>query len=427
MGSRRRSRGYFSRANRVIPGGVNSPVRAWVAVGRSPLFIRRGKGAYIYDVDGNRYIDYCLSWGALILGHTPSEILSETTRALRQGTSFGAPTPGETELARLIIRAYPSMDKARLTCSGTEAVMSALRLARGYSGRRKIIKFAGCYHGHCDSLLVKAGSGVAGLSRASSAGVPVGVYRDTIVLPFNNLEAVEKAFARHKRDIAAVIVEPIAANMGVVLPRAGFLKGLREITQREGVILIFDEVITGFRVAWGGAQGLFGIRPDITVLGKIVGGGFPLAAFGGRRKIMDCLAPQGPVYQAGTLAGNPVAVAAGMATIKALMRPGVYDALEQKGRILEQGLQGIIRRRGVAAVFNRIGSLWTLFWTGKGQVRDYDDVCACDKKRFARFFRVMLRQGVYLSPSQFEANFISLRHKVGDIEGTIKSVELNFD
>lgn len=392
-----------------------------------PLFIKRAKGAYIYDIDGNRYIDYVLSWGPMILGHADERILKPVARALKQGTSFGAPTKRETELAQLIAKIYPSIEKVRLTSSGTEAAMSAIRLARGYTGKEKIIKFQGCYHGHFDSLLVKAGSGSATFGVPSSSGVNKSFAQDTIALPFNNIERLEEVIIKEKDNLACVIVEPVPANMGLVLPRNGFLKRLRQITRENNIILIFDEVITGFRVALGGAQGLFGIKPDITILGKILGGGFPIGAFGGKAGIMDFLSPDGPVYQAGTLSGNPVAVEAGINTIKILMaKNNIYDKLESLGRGLELDLQQIIRRRWQGIILHRCGSLFTLFFTDKKEIKDYDDVSGCDFDKFARFFREMLRQGIYLAPSQFEANFISIRHTAADINQTLKASEYAF-
>ncbi len=415
------SKASFRSAKAFIPGGVNSPVRAFKAVGMDPLFIKKAKAASIYDEDGNKYIDYVLSWGPMILGHADDKVLRAVTKVLKDGTSFGAPTKRETELAQLIARIYPSIEKVRLTSSGTEAAMSAIRLSRGYTGRPKIIKFQGCYHGHADSLLVKAGSGAATFGIPSSAGVNESLAQDTIALPFNNIEKFEEAINLHKDNIACVIVEPIPANMGVILPKPGFLKRLREITKANNIILIFDEVITGFRVALGGAQELFGIKPDLTILGKILGGGFPIGAFGGKAKIMDFLSPDGPVYQAGTLSGNPIAVQAGIATIEILMKNRIYDRLDTLGKGLELGFKQIASRTAIGITFQRIGSLFTLFFTDKKKIEDYDDVARCDMNRFAKFFRGMLEQGVYLAPSQFEANFISIKHSPQDIGKTIKA------
>ncbi len=417
----KKSKRYFSQAKKVIPGGVNSPVRAFKAVGVEPLFIEKAKGAYIYDVDGNKYIDYVLSWGPMILGHADEKILKPVRAVLKKGTSFGAPTKREIELARLITEIYPSIQKVRLTSSGTEAAMSAIRLARGYTGREKIIKFQGCYHGHFDSLLVKAGSGAATFGVPSSAGVNKSFAQDTIALPFNNIEVVEEVIKKEKDNLACVIVEPIPANMGLILPKGGFLKKLRQITQKNNIVLIFDEVITGFRVTLGGAQELFGIKPDLTVLGKIMGGGFPIGAFGGKTQIMDCLSPIGPVYQAGTLSGNPVAVEAGINTIQVLIKNKIYDTLGALGIELESGLNQVIKRAGCRLILHRIGSLFTLFFSDKEEINNYADVSECDLAAFAKFFREMLTQGIYLAPSQFEANFISAKHTLADIKKTLKA------
>lgn len=413
----------FREAKRFIPGGVNSPVRAFKAVGMDPLFIKKAKAAFIYDEDGHKYIDYVLSWGPMILGHADPRVLKAVTGVLKEGTSFGAPTKRETELARLVAKLYPSIEKVRLTSSGTEAAMSAIRLSRGATGREKIIKFEGCYHGHYDSLLVKAGSGSATFGVPSSSGVNKSFAGDTIALPFNDIERFKKAIEDDKGRIACVIVEPVPANMGVVLPKPGFLKALREITAENGIILIFDEVITGFRLSLGGAQELFGIKPDLTVLGKILGGGFPIGAFGGKSKIMDLLSPEGPVYQAGTLSGNPVAVEAGIATINILMKDGIYDRLETLGKQLEAGFRRVADRAPHRVTFQRIGSLFTLFFTDKKKIENYDDVSGCDMDKFAGFFRGMLEEGIYLAPSQFEANFISAKHTRQDIDKTLKAAE----
>ena len=419
----KKSKEYFRQAKEFIPGGVNSPVRAFKAVGMEPLFIDKAKGAYIYDVDGNKYIDYVLSWGPMILGHADERALKPVARALKNGTSFGAPTKRETDLARLIAKIYPSIEKVRLTSSGTEAAMSAIRLARGYTGREKIIKFQGCYHGHFDSLLVKAGSGSATFGIPSSSGVNKSFAQDTIALPFNDIDKVEEVIKREKDNLACVIIEPIPANMGVILPKDGFLKRLRQVTEDNDVVLIFDEVITGFRVALGGAQELFGIKPDMTILGKILGGGFPIGAFGGKAEIMDFLSPDGPVYQAGTLSGNPIAVEAGINTIKTLMSDKIYDKLRSLGGRLESGLDAIIKRTAHQITLQRAGSLFTLFFTDKKEVPDYDAVSGCDLDRFSRFFRGMLGRGIYLAPSQFEANFISVKHTTADIDKTLKASE----
>lgn len=422
----KKSKQYFSQAKKVIPGGVNSPVRAFRAVGMDPLFIEKAKGAYIYDVDGNKYIDYVLSWGPMILGHADDRVLRPVASVLKKGTSFGAPTKRETEMALLITEIYPSIQKVRLTSSGTEAAMSAIRLARGYTGREKIIKFQGCYHGHFDSLLVKAGSGAATFGVPSSLGVNKSFAQDTIALPFNNIEIVEEAIKKEKNNLACVIVEPVPANMGLILPKGGFLKKLRQITQENNIVLIFDEVVTGFRVAPGGAQQLFGIKPDLTVLGKILGGGFPIGAFGGKAQIMNCLSPLGPVYQAGTLSGNPLAVEAGINTIKVMMKNKIYNTLSGLGSELERGFNQTLNRAGCRVRLHRIGSLWTLFFSDKEEINNYDDVSACDLAAFAQFFRAMLKQGVYLAPSQFESNFISVKHTLVDIKKTLKAAQQAF-
>ena len=416
------SASLFKLAKKFIPGGVNSPVRAFEAVGTTPLFISHAKGAYLYDVDGNRFIDYVMSWGPMILGHADERITRRVSKILKHGTSFGAPTKREIDLARLVTDIYPSIEKIRLTSSGTEAAMSAIRLARGFTGREKIIKFQGCYHGHADSLLIKAGSGSATFGVPSSAGISKKIAQDTITLPFNNIEKIEEVIAKEKDDIACVIVEPIPANMGVVLPLGRFLERLRQLTKRSGIVLIFDEVITGFRVALGGAQELFGISPDITILGKILGGGFPIGAFGGRNEIMNLLSPDGPVYQAGTLSGNPVAVEAGINTIRMLTKDNVYGRLESLGQRFESGFKQIIKRTGRGVTICRSGSLFTLFFTNKKEVRDYDDVSTCDAGKFARFFRGMLGEGVYIAPSQFEANFISTKHTDIHIDHTLNAI-----
>ncbi|MDO8663112.1 MAG: glutamate-1-semialdehyde 2,1-aminomutase [Candidatus Omnitrophota bacterium] len=420
----KKSKACFDMAKKFIPGGVNSPVRAFKAVGMDPLFIEKGSGAYIYDADGHRYIDYVLSWGALILGHADPRVIKPVAGILKKGTSFGAPTKKEITLARLITELYPSIEKVRLTSSGTEAAMSAIRLSRGYTGKQKIIKFEGCYHGASDSLLVKAGSGAATFGVPSSSGVNQSFTQDTIILPFNNIDKVEEVIKREKNNLACVIVEPIPANMGVILPKDDFLKKLSKVTRENKVILIFDEVITGFRVALGGAQEIFSIRPDLTILGKILGGGFPIAAFGGKREIMDFLSPDGPVYQAGTLSGNPVAVEAGINTLKILIRNNkIYERLEALGMSLESGLKRIIRQTAFQVALQRQGSLFTLFFTDREEVADYDGVSRCDLRKFARFFQKMLSRGIYLAPSQFEANFISIKHSSADIKKTLSAVE----
>lgn len=417
---REKSLELFAEAKKYIPGGVNSPVRSFRAVGGNPPFIARGEGAYLYDVDGNRYIDYVGSWGPLIAGHAHPAVTEALREATLRGTSYGAPTSLEIELARMVTRAFPSMELVRMVNSGTEATMSAIRLARGYTGRNKIVKFIGCYHGHADSLLVKAGSGATTLGVPDSAGVPADVASGTITLPFNNLEVVEEVFRRHGGEIAGVIVEPVPGNMGVVVPREGYLEGLRRLTREYGSVLIFDEVMTGFRVAYGGAQALYGIRPDLTCLGKIIGGGLPVGAFGGRREIMELVAPLGPVYQAGTLSGNPLAMTAGLETLKIVSRPGVYESLEEKTDALCRGLDQAAREAGIPVTTNRVGSMFTMFFTDR-EVVDFDTAKTSDTGRFGLFFRGMLEEGVYLAPSQFEAAFMSLAHSQEDIERTVEA------
>jgi glutamate-1-semialdehyde 2,1-aminomutase len=404
-----KSEALFSRAQKSIPGGVNSPVRAFRSVGGSPPFIVRGQGSRIWDADGNEYIDYVGSWGPLLLGHRHPDIVRAVEEALARGTSFGAPTEGEIELAEAIREAAPSMELVRLVNSGTEATMSAIRLARGFTGRDLTVKFEGCYHGHVDSLLVKAGSGVATLGLPDTAGVPKSFTDTTIALPFNSAGAVERAFETHQNRIASVIVEPVAGNMGCVGPAPGFLEALREITARHGALLIFDEVMTGFRISFGGAQQLYGIRPDLTTLGKVIGGGLPIGAYGGRADIMAKIAPSGPVYQAGTLSGNPLAVSAGLAMLRYLKaHPEVYAQLERRAARLVADLP-----RGVTV--NRIGSMFTLFFS-QGPVTDYESAKRSDTQRFAEYFHFMLERGIYLAPSQFEAAFVSAAHTDEDIE-----------
>lgn len=415
-----RSDALFKRAQRSIPGGVNSPVRAWRAVGGSPRFIARGSGARIYDVDDREYIDFVGSWGPLILGHAHAAVAAAVAQALARGASFGAPTEREIELAESVPQRFPAIEKLRLVSSGTEATMSALRLARGFTKRARIVKFDGCYHGHADALLARAGSGVASFSLPDSAGVPTAVAAETSVASFNDVEGLESLFAQYRKTIAAVIVEPICGNMGVIPPLPGFLEKLAALTRKHGALLIFDEVITGFRVSAGGAQELFDIRPDLTCLGKILGGGLPLGAFGGRAEIMDMLAPEGPVYQAGTLSGNPLAVAAGLATLNELSRRGVYKELEEKGERLEAGFRKILAARRMPGVVNRQGSMLTLFF-GVERVRSADDARRADKKRFARFFHGMLDRGIYWPPSQFETAFVSLAHDLADIDKTVQA------
>jgi glutamate-1-semialdehyde 2,1-aminomutase len=411
-------RALHARAERVIPGGVNSPVRAFKSVECDPPMIVRGQGAGMRDADGNEYIDYVGSWGPLILGHGDLEVVEAITRAARDGASFGASTPAEAELAELVIEAFPSIEKLRFVSSGTEATMSAIRLARAYTGRKYLIKFEGSYHGHSDALLVKAGSGIATLGIPGSAGVPEEFVQFTLALPYNDAAAVEEAFARFKDQIACVIVEPVVGNMGCVPPRAGYLQKLRELTARAGTLLIFDEVMTGFRVAFGGAQEFYGIQPDLTTLGKIIGGGLPVGAYGGPAKIMDMIAPLGPVYQAGTLSGNPLAMAAGLATVRRLRDRKIYAHLEKYSQVLVTGVLDAAREAGVKMTANRVGSMFTWFFA-EGPVTDWTGAAKSDTKAFAKFFGAMLDAGVYLPPSQFEAAFLSAAHGDAEVEATI--------
>ncbi len=405
----------------VIPGGVNSPVRAFRSVGGTPVMVSRAKGSKVWDCDGRKYIDYIMSWGPLILGHAPEPVVKAVEKAAKRGTSYGLPTGAENDLARLITGAFPSIEKVRLVNSGTEAAMSAIRLARGFTGRKKILKFDGCYHGHADSLLVTAGSGVATFGIPGSAGVPEEIVSNTLTARFNDLDSVAGVVKANRKkgksEIACIIVEPVAGNMGVVPPADGFLSGLKKIAKKDRIILIFDEVITGFRVAYGGAQERYGVKADLTVLGKIIGGGLPVGAFGGKRGIMDYLAPDGPVYQAGTLSGNPLAVAAGTAALKVLNKRGIYGKLEKLGAMLEQGLREAAGKAGVPAVVNRVGSMMCAFLT-PGPVRNYEDAKKSDTAMFARYHAAMLRGGVLLAPSQFEAAFVSLAHSESDIVKT---------
>ena len=415
-----RSRELFLKAKDLIPGGVNSPVRAGRAVGVDPAFIQRADGCYLWDVDGRRYIDYVGSWGPMILGHRPPEVIQAISDALENGTSYGAPTELEVNLAKLIVETVPSIEIVRMVNSGTEATMSAIRLARGFTGRDMIIKFDGCYHGHSDSCLVSAGSGLATFGIPGSPGVPAELARLTVSLPFNDLEAVEAAVKRFGDQIAAIIVEPIAGNMGVVLPAEGFLEGLRKVTRENDILLIFDEVITGFRVSPGGAQELYNIMPDVTCLGKIIGGGLPVGAYGGRRDIMSRIAPDGNIYQAGTLSGNPLAMAAGMATLMILKNKEIYTKLEQKSRFLFSGLIDVAKRAGVDMVINRAGSMGAIFF-GKRPVVDFNSVKGTETSKYSSFYRDMLAQRVYLAPSPFEALFISLTHNEEILKKTIDS------
>jgi len=415
----------FTEANEILVGGVNSPVRAFRGVGGDPFFVKAGKGARIWDVDGNEYIDYVMSWGPLLFGHAASRIVKAVKTAAIHGTSFGIPTPNETYLAKLIQKAFPAMEKIRLVSSGTEATMSAIRLARGYTGKNLIIKFDGGYHGHGDSLLVQAGSGVATLGQPDSAGVPADFAKHTLSLPYNNIEAIKAAFASHAGEIAGVIIEPVAGNMGCVPPLEGYLQELRELCTQQGVVLIVDEVMTGFRVAWGGAQQRYGITPDITTLGKIVGGGMPLAAYGGKKEIMEKVAPLGPVYQAGTLSGNPISVAAGIAMLKMASDPQVYRKLEEKTKFLEKGILAAAAKNNIPVTLNRAGSMFTLFFQA-GPVTDYASAKKSDTARYAKFFHGMLEEGIYLAPSQFECGFVSLAHTHKCLEKTIQAAEKVF-
>jgi glutamate-1-semialdehyde 2,1-aminomutase len=415
---RRRSREIFERGEKILVGGVNSPVRAFRSVGGEPLIIERGNGQYLYDADGNELLDYVCSWGAMLLGHAHPAVTQAIAEQAQLGTSYGATTELEVELATMITQAIPSLEKIRFVSSGTEATMSAVRLARGVTKRDFILKFEGCYHGHADSFLSQAGSGLATLGIAECPGVPQALAALTLNAPYNDLSAVERLFSQHKDKIAAVIIEPIAANMGVVEPAPGFLKGLREITKRNGALLIIDEVITGFRMHFGAAQQHAGVRADLTTLGKIIGGGLPVAAYGGSAEIMNQVAPLGPVYQAGTLAGNPLAMRAGIVTLQQLTQGGLYDGINERARFLVEGLREALADTGIAGQINSTGSLATLFFTD-APVRNYSDAKRSDTKRYARFFREMLERGIFLAPSQFEAAFVSAAHTAEDVERTI--------
>ncbi len=424
MRSYEKSKQAFKEAVTLMPGGVNSPVRAFKSVNMDPIFMERGKGSRIYDIDGNEYIDYVLSWGPLILGHADDQVVEAIKKVAEQGTSFGAPTIMENKLAKLVIERVPSIEIVRMVSSGTEATMSALRLARGYTSRNKILKFEGCYHGHGDSLLIKAGSGVATLGLPDSPGVPEGVAKNTITVPYNDLEAVRYAFEQFGEDIACVIVEPVAGNMGVVPPQPGFLEGLREVTSEYGALLIFDEVMTGFRVAYNCAQGHFGVTPDITCLGKVIGGGLPVGAYGGRAEIMEQIAPSGPIYQAGTLSGNPLAMSAGYATLSQLT-PETYVDFNQKADKLEAGLKEAAEKYNIPHTINRAGSMVGIFFTNE-EVYNYDRAKTSDLALFAAYYKEMANNGVFLPPSQFEGLFLSTAHTDEDINKTIEAAQKAF-
>lgn len=420
-----RSQALWAEAQNLMPGGVNSPVRAFRSVGGDPVFIDRAEGATMWDVDGNRYVDYIGSWGPMILGHGHPAVKAALHAALERGTTYGAPSAGEVELASLIREAFPSIEKVRLVNSGTEATMSALRLARAFTGREKIVKFVGCYHGHADMLLVQAGSGVATLGLPDSPGVTKGSVATTLTVAYNDPAALDAVFAANPDSIAGVIVEPVVGNAGTLPPAPGFLEHLRALTSRYGALLIFDEVMTGFRVAFGGAQERYGITPDLTCLGKIIGGGLPVGAYGGRRDIMDLVAPAGPMYQAGTLSGNPMATAAGIATLKALKEPGTYERLERSTKMLTDGLVEAAKEAGIPVTLNQVGAMFTLFFA-EGPITDWDTAKHADTTRFGAYFRAMLASGVYLAPSQFEAAFMSLAHTEADIEHTLKAARAAF-
>jgi glutamate-1-semialdehyde 2,1-aminomutase len=416
------SQSLFEHALKIIPGGVNSPVRACKSVGADPLFIERGEGCLIYDADGNRFIDYIGSWGPLILGHRHPAVIDAITAVLERGTSFGAPTDLEIQLAEMVIDAVASVDVVRMVNSGTEATMSAIRLARGATGRDLVIKFDGCYHGHADTLLVAAGSGVATLGIPGSPGVPEAVAESTLSLPFNDIEGIKKVMADKGDKVAGVIVEPVAGNMGLVAPEDGFLETLRELTETHGCMLIFDEVMTGFRVAYGGAQSLYGITPDLSCFGKVIGGGLPVAAYGGKKEIMSQIAPQGSIYQAGTLSGNPIAMAAGIATLKELKKPGVYEALNEKSKRLITGLGNAAQKAGIAARVGHVGSMLGMFFTDQN-VANFDDAKTCDLELFSNFYQGMRQHGIYIAPSQFEVLFLSTAHNDEHVDATINAAE----
>ena len=416
----------FTQAQQHIPGGVNSPVRAFNGVGGDPIFFKEGKGAWITDVEGKRYIDYIGSWGPMILGHAHPDVIKTVQEAVTHGLGFGAPTEIEIEMADLLCELVPSMDLVRMVSSGTEATMSAIRLARGYTGRDKIVKFEGCYHGHADSLLVKAGSGALTLGEPSSGGVPASLAEHTLTLTYNDLGSVSQCFEQLGDQIACIIVEPVAGNMNCIPPQAGFLEGLRAICDQYGVVLIFDEVMTGFRVSLGGAQEFYGVKPDLTTLGKVVGGGLPVGAFGGKKEVMECIAPLGPVYQAGTLSGNPIAMAAGLSTLKQLQAPNFHQELSAKAAKLVAGLQTRADAANIPFTTNQVGGMFGMFFTDEKQVSQFDQVVACDQERFKKFFHGMLEQGIYLAPSSYEAGFISIAHGDAEIQATLDAAEKIF-
>ena len=415
----KKSKELFKKAKQIIPGGVNSPVRAFKSVGGEPLFIKKASGSRIYDIDGNEYIDYVGSWGPMIVGHSNPKVVSALKKAIVNGTSYGAPTELEVQLAEMVIKAFPSIEMVRMVNSGTEATMSAIRLARAYTKRNKVIKFEGCYHGHVDSLLVKAGSGAATLGLPDSPGVPPDFAKNTITIPFNDIERVKDVLKKEGEKIACIILEPVIGNIGVVPPKKGFLYGLREVTEKYGIVLIFDEVMTGFRVAYGGTQELYNIKADLTCLGKIIGGGLPVGAYGGKREIMEMVAPAGPVYQAGTLSGNPLAMTAGIETLKILSKSGVYKRLNNISEKLCKGMEYGARESGIAVYSARVGSMFSMFFTDK-EVIDYTTAKTSDINRFSKYFSLMLKGGIYLAPSQFEAGFVSLAHSDSDIDMTIE-------
>ncbi|WP_163337047.1 glutamate-1-semialdehyde 2,1-aminomutase [Desulfopila sp. IMCC35008] len=415
----------FEKAQQYIPGGVNSPVRACKSVGCNPVFIERAQGAYVYDVDGNEYLDFVGSWGPMILGHANPLILKAVNEAAALGTSFGASTPREIDLASMVVEALPSVEKVRFVNSGTEATMSAVRLARGYTNKKMVVKFDGCYHGHADSFLVKAGSGVITLGIPGSPGVPEDIVKNTLSIPYNDAETLEKTLRDESLDIACVIIEPVAGNMGCVPPAPGFLEKLRALTEELGIVLIFDEVITGFRLGYGGAQEYFQVMPDLTTLGKIIGGGLPVGAYGGKKEIMDCIAPDGPVYQAGTLSGNPLAMAAGIATLKQLQQSDFYSQLNNKAASLAEELQQVAQRTGMPSTLNRVGSMMTAFFTDN-EIFDFESAMTANADRYARHYRQMMSEGVNLAPSQFEVGFVSAAHSSRDLEKLVKMTEWSF-